>query len=168
MRPDESGGRPAVERHLGAAGVVGRSAVGSPIAKAMVVIRRPADGAILVSGDVDEDGTGYERPLGGHIELGELAEETIRREILEEIGEELRSVRLLDVIENLFTLNGAQGHEIVFVFEAEFVDDAPYQVEQRTILDHPTGRVRVRWRLPGEINPRLVPDGIERVVQDSG
>lgn len=134
----------------------------------MVVVRRPVDGAILVSGDVDEDGTGYERPLGGHIEFGELAEETIRREILEEIGEELRSVRLLDVIENLFTLNDVQSHEIVFVFEAELVDAAAYEVEQRVILDDPTGRVRVRWRLPGETNPRLVPDGIERVVQNSG
>lgn len=134
--------------------------MGSPVAKAMVVIRRPSDGAYLVSGDVDEDGAGYERPLGGHIEVGERAAETARRELREEIGEELREVRLLDVIENLFVLNGRHGHEIVFVFRADLADPEAYEVEQRAILDDPSGRIRVRWRGPAETTPRLVPDGI--------
>ncbi len=89
--------------------------VGTPIVKAMVVVRRPRDEAILVSGDTDDDGSGYERPPGGHVEPGELAIETARRELREEIGQELQNMRLLDVMENLFRLNGVQGHEIVFV-----------------------------------------------------
>jgi ADP-ribose pyrophosphatase YjhB (NUDIX family) len=128
----------------------------------MVVIRRPRDGAILVSGDTDDDGSGYERPLGGHVELGELAAETVCRELQEETGQELRNVHLLEVIENMFTLNGGQGHEIVFVFEADFVDGSAYDIEEQLILDDPTGRVRVRWRAPDEDHPRLVPSGIER------
>lgn len=131
-----------------------------------MVIRRPSDRAVLVSVNVDEDGSGYERPLGGHIEVGELAVETARRELREEIGEELQNLRLLDVIENLFTLNGAHGHEIVFVFEADFVDPSAYEVEKRIILDDRKGRVRVRWRRPKATIPRLVPNGIERFTHD--
>ncbi|MEM8924165.1 MAG: hypothetical protein AAGD35_11750 [Actinomycetota bacterium] len=67
-------------------------------------------------------------------------------------------------MENLFTLDGASGHEIVFVFQAEFVDPAAYEVERWTILDDPTGRTVTRWRDPNEADPRLVPAGIERFM----
>ena len=141
--------------------------VDGPIAKTMVVIRRPRDGAILVSGDIDEDGSGYERPLGGHIEVGERAVEAVRRELREEIGEELQNVRLLDVMENVFTLSGSLGHEIVHVFEADLADPSGYEIEEQVILDDPSGKVRVRWRGVDEDLPRLVPEGIERFTRDA-
>ena len=47
----------------------------------------------------------------------------------EEIGQDIKNIRLLDVVENLFTLNGSTGHEIVFVFEADFVESSAYEVE---------------------------------------
>ena len=85
---------------------------------------------ILVSDGVDSETGRYCRPLGGAIEFGERAQAAIVREIHEELGVEIREVRLLGVFENLFTLDGQQGHEVVFVFDARFVDETLYQREK--------------------------------------
>lgn len=126
----------------------------------MAVVRRPSDGAILVQRDADRRRGPFERPLGGHVEFGERAEQALRRELLEEIGQEIDNVRLVQVVENLFTMDGVPGHEMVFVFEADFVDTSAYDIDEQTILDDPTGRVRVSWRAPGDDSTRLVPDEI--------
>lgn len=64
----------------------------------------------------------YFRPIGGGIEFGETSTQAIAREVFEEIQQQIRKSRLLGVLENLFTFDGQQGHEIVFVYEAEFID----------------------------------------------
>ena len=50
------------------------------VVKAMGLIRRPRDGAWLVSEGTDPDGTLFHRPLGGHVEFGEHALDTVHRE----------------------------------------------------------------------------------------
>ena len=70
------------------------------VVKAMVVIRRPRDGALLVS--QGDDVPPFQRPLGGHVEFGEYAADTLHRELLEEIGQAVTDVRLLGVLENIF------------------------------------------------------------------
>ena len=134
----------------------------------MAVVRRPSDGAILVQRDTDRRRGHFERPLGGHVEFGERAEQTVRRELREEIGQELGDVRLVEGLENLFTLDGAPGHEIVFVFEAGFVDADAYAIEEQPILDDPTGRIRVTWRAPDEDAIVLVPEEITALLRSSG
>jgi ADP-ribose pyrophosphatase YjhB (NUDIX family) len=134
----------------------------------MAVVRRPTDGAILVQRDTGADRRHFERLLGGHVEFGERAEQAVRRELREEIGQEIRDVRLVQVLENLFTLDGAPGHEIVFVFEAGFVDAGAYDIEEQAILDDPTGRIRVAWRAPEDDSVRLVPDGIDTLLGLAG
>ena len=59
------------------------------ILKAMAVVRRPRDGALLVSEPVAGSDPLFQRPLGGHVEFGEYALDTVRREFGEEIGQEL-------------------------------------------------------------------------------
>ena len=61
------------------------------------------------------------RPLGGTIEFGESAEEAVAREFLEEIGRPVRCIKQLCVLENLYSHEGARGHEVVFAFEAELL-----------------------------------------------
>jgi ADP-ribose pyrophosphatase YjhB (NUDIX family) len=114
----------------------------------MVLIRRPKDGAFLVSTDQDSFGKVYERPLGGHVEFGEYAADTARREIQEELGQELSELHRLDVMENLFDLDGEPHHEVVFVFTAAFSDRRAYDMEEQRILDDPSERIRVRWVIP--------------------
>lgn len=64
----------------------------------------------------------YFRPVGGGIEFGETSRQAVEREVLEEIQQQICKTKLLGVLENLFTFDGQPGHEIVFVYEAEFID----------------------------------------------
>jgi ADP-ribose pyrophosphatase YjhB (NUDIX family) len=75
----------------------------TPTVKAMAVISRPSDGALLVSEYPGPDADPFHRLLGGHVESGEYAADAVRRELMEEIGQPLRDVELLGVVENLFT-----------------------------------------------------------------
>ena len=64
----------------------------------------------------------FYRPPGGTIEFGERSIDAVRREVREEIGADLANLRLLACVENLFDYHGDVGHEIVFVYRADFVD----------------------------------------------
>jgi 8-oxo-dGTP pyrophosphatase MutT (NUDIX family) len=57
----------------------------------MAMIRRPRDGALLVSEEANPSGELFHRPLGGHVEFGEHATDTVHREFGEEIGEAPRN-----------------------------------------------------------------------------
>lgn len=70
----------------------------------------------------------YYRPIGGGIEFGERMQECIVREIREEIGAEIKDLQYLGVIENIYREGGTLAHQIVFVYEARFLDPQLYQV----------------------------------------
>ena len=133
----------------------------APGVKAMAMIRRPSDGALLVQTDRC-GGAEFDRLLGGSVEFGERAADAIRREVVEETGHHVANVRLLDVVENLFTLGGVPGHEVVFVFGADFVDDRAYDFDESPLLDRP--EVTARWRTPGATTPPLYPVGVDAIV----
>jgi ADP-ribose pyrophosphatase YjhB (NUDIX family) len=124
----------------------------------MVLIRRPRDGALLVSEHADPAGAPFHRPLGGHVEFGEYALDTVNREFQEEIGQNLTGVRLLGVLENIFQWDGATQHEIVFMFAAAFADQSAYEIQEQRILDKADG-TRVIWRAPGADSLPLYPTG---------
>ena len=69
----------------------------------------------------------FYRPLGGGIEFGELAAETVKREFLEELNAEIEPLSYMHTIENIFEFNGKKGHEIVVVLEAKFTDKTMYK-----------------------------------------
>ena len=125
----------------------------------MAVIRRPRDGALLVSEAADGS---FQRPLGGHVEFGEYALDTIQREFGEEIGQRLTGVRRLDVLENIFPWRGGTEHEVVFIFSAAFADPAAYEIEEQVIADKTEDRVL--WRAPGTVNPPLYPAGLTELI----
>ena len=115
------------------------------IIKAMAVVRRPRDGALLVSESDSGLDPLFQRPLGGHVEFGEYALDTVRREFREEIGQELTDVRLLGVLENIFGWRGGTEHEVVFIFAAAFASAAAYEIQEQRILDNPDRRVRLSF-----------------------
>ena len=69
-------------------------------------------------------------PPGGRIEFGERSEAALRREIKEELGSGIENPKLLGVLENLFIFDGQQGHEIVFVYDAELADKSLYALDR--------------------------------------
>ena len=129
------------------------------VIKAMAVITRPRDGALLVSEAPDGS---FQRPLGGHVEFGEYALDTIHREFGEEIGQRLTDVRRLGVLENIFPWHGSTEHEVVFIFSAAFADEAAYEIEERVIADKTENRVL--WRAPGTVSPPLYPAGLTELI----
>jgi 8-oxo-dGTP pyrophosphatase MutT (NUDIX family) len=76
----------------------------------------------------------FYRPLGGGIEFGESSQETICREIMEEINVEIEqeSLKYLGAVENIFRFNGSPGHEIVLVYDGTLKEPGLY--EQAAIL----------------------------------
>ena len=132
------------------------------IIKAMAVVRRPRDGALLVSEHIDSRDPPFQRPLGGHVEFGEYALDTVRREFAEEIGQELTAVRLLGVLENIFGWRGGTEHEVVFIFTAAFAAALAYEIEEQRILDNPDRRVL--WRPADAVSPPLYPAGLTELI----
>jgi ADP-ribose pyrophosphatase YjhB (NUDIX family) len=131
----------------------------------MGLIKRPRDGALLVSEGADLSGALFHRPLGGHVEFGEYALDTVHREFREEIGQALTGVRQAGVLENMFEWDGAKQHEVVFVFAASFAEDSAYEIAEQVIRDNPE-RSRVIWRPPGTASPPLYPEGVADLAED--
>jgi len=71
----------------------------------------------------------FYRAMGGGVDFGETSFEALQREFQEEIQAELTKIHYLGCIENLFTFNGKQGHEILQIYECDFVDPKFYQLE---------------------------------------
>jgi ADP-ribose pyrophosphatase YjhB (NUDIX family) len=70
------------------------------------------------------------RLLGGTVEFGEKAADTVRRELLEELGAEGEIGPLVATIENTFTFEGAPGHEICLVYECSLRDGRFYELDE--------------------------------------
>jgi uncharacterized protein (DUF952 family)/8-oxo-dGTP pyrophosphatase MutT (NUDIX family) len=120
-------------------------------------------GRILVFEAFDSvKGTFYYRPLGGGIEPGETSEATAVREVREEIGLDITDLSLLGVLENVFQLQGAPFHEIVFVYEGRFRDESVENREEFIVEEDNGDRLRGVWRELNsfDANRRLVPEGL--------
>lgn len=82
------------------------------------------EGKVLAYKGYDEKKDEYFYRLpGGGIEFGERAEDTLKRELKEELGLDININAQLGVLENLFTFNNKKGHEIAFLFEASLSEE---------------------------------------------
>ncbi|MGE5264695.1 MAG: NUDIX hydrolase [Acidobacteriota bacterium] len=130
-------------------------------ALALGVFRR--GDAILVGEGYDpiKDQIFY-RPLGGGIEFGEHSLVALHREMQEEIGAEIKNARLLGTVENIFVFNGVPGHEIIQIYEAEFVDESFYAQASFVVNEGPLIG-KALWMSLGDFQngaTPLYPDGL--------
>ena len=115
-------------------------------------------------------GSRFYRAIGGHIDFGERAAQTVVREWREEYGLTLADVRPLGVLENLFTYEGRPGHEIVFAFQARVVEPQVYQRDEFEGIDPDGNRHEAVWvslhdLATGDIP--LSPAGLLELLQSS-
>ena len=105
------------------------------------------------------------RPLGGGIEFGERGEDALRREFREELGADLRDIRLLGFLENIFTYEGEPGHELALVYEASFVDSSLYSHDTFVVAESP--EAPGVWRRPESLAAAgvpLYPEGLDDLL----
>jgi 8-oxo-dGTP pyrophosphatase MutT (NUDIX family) len=115
-------------------------------------------------GEYNDPSTGetFYRPLGGAIRFGELSRESITRELREEMGAEVKDVRYVDLLENIFTYDGKPGHEIVLVYEASLADAKLYDMESIACYDD-DGEFVASWKSVADFragNDILYPEGL--------
>ena len=55
-------------------------------------------------------------------------------------------LKYLDTIENIFTYEGKPGHEIILVYDAEFVDKNMYEKEFINITESADGWYKAYWK----------------------
>lgn len=70
----------------------------------------------------------FYRALGGGVDFGESSYNALQREFQEEIQAELTNIQYLGCLENIFTYNGQLCHEILQVYQCDFVDPTFYQL----------------------------------------
>jgi 8-oxo-dGTP pyrophosphatase MutT (NUDIX family) len=109
----------------------------------------------------------FVRPLGGGIEFGETGSQTIVREIREELGAEVRDVRYLGTLENLFIYLGESFHEIILVYDARFADDRLYERSYLEGRETDGGLIRASWRELDDIAKSLVPASLHTLAQSN-
>ena len=106
----------------------------------------------------------FYRPIGGGIEFGEAASETIRREVMEEIKAEVVDIVYLGTLENIFSYEGKAGHEICMIFDGRFLDETR-NADDYTVVGEDNGEILftamwkpLRFFLEG--HAPLYPDGL--------
>ena len=130
---------------------------------ALALVRHRDRILVELGRDAVKDETFF-RLLGGTVELGETGADTVRRELLEELGAEAEVGRLAATIENHFTYEGEQAHEICLVYECSLRDERLYALgEWDAEEETPAGLVihPVSWRAIHSFGPAgdtLYPD----------
>jgi 8-oxo-dGTP pyrophosphatase MutT (NUDIX family) len=128
------------------------------------------DGRILAAEGYDpaKQQTFY-RPLGGAIEFGEYGADTIRRELAEELGAAAIGLRFLGALENVFTYNGQQGHEIILVYDGAFADRSLYERPVIEGAEDDGEPIRAVWvslaDCAGRAAPPIYPTGLLELLK---
>lgn len=109
----------------------------------------------------------FYRPVGGMIEFGEKTEDALKREIMEETGEEIKNIVYLGTLENIFTYEGKPGHEIIIVYDAEFVNRGVYEKDVVNITESADVWCNAYWKEVKEFsngNLILYPEGLFELI----
>ena len=123
--------------------------------KAMCLFQN--NGKILVTKGFDDvKNKHFYRVVGGTVEFSETAEQGIRREVQEELNSDLENLELVDVIENIFTFQDKQGHEIVFLYIGELTRKELYEQKIVRIIE-PTYEIEAEWIVLDDIIAGKVP-----------
>lgn len=113
------------------------------------------DGTILAVRDHDPlKRQSFWVPVGGRVEFGETSGQAIVREVIEELSIEAADLRLLGVLENIFTFDGDHAHEVVFVYDGRLADSSMYQRPTLTVTESNNRELSAHW-----IDPTAPPNG---------
>ena len=75
---------------------------------------------LLVHKDINSD---HYALIGGRVKIGEDSETALKRELQEELGKNIEITEYISTIENFFEMKETKYHEILFVYQAEFIEE---------------------------------------------
>lgn len=84
------------------------------------------NGKILVHKNINSD---HYALVGGRVQIGENSAKTVKREMQEELGKNVEITGYIATIENFFEMKGSKYHEILFVYQAEFINEDDKKIE---------------------------------------
>ena len=111
----------------------------------------------------------YFRPLGGDVSFGEYSWDAVRRGIREELGEDIKNLTFLGPSENINHNGGAPAHELIFMFEGEFVNSEVYQQDELFGVEKDGNTLRAIWKPLKEFRRKkatLYPEGLLELLVD--
>lgn len=122
------------------------------------------NGKLLVQRDAD--GSEFALP-GGHVQVGETLEDALRREYREEMGVDVRCLRMLWSEECFWTWQSRRHHNLCFYYLIELADPAALPDLSEFLPHRDNSRVVVGWlpidELPGvTIYPDFLPRELAR------
>jgi putative intracellular protease/amidase/8-oxo-dGTP pyrophosphatase MutT (NUDIX family) len=124
---------------------------------AIGIIQRE-NGQILVHEGLDiVTNSKFYRPLGGGIEFGESAKDTLIREIEEEIHQEIKVENYLGCLENFFEFEGRTGHEYLHIYRAFFTNPSAYKVDRFEIDESGISSGFAVWKSISEAKKESIP-----------
>lgn len=129
--------------------------------KAMLVAPNKAHTAHAVSLNrpTAENPRGYHRLIGGVVEFGETHHDAIVREVDEELAAAIHDLTFLATVENIFRMDDALGHEVVFLYYGR-LDPQP-ALSDATLTESDGTIAPVTWRPFSDAGnwPPLYPTG---------
>lgn len=100
--------------------------------------------AVTLNPPTMENPAGFHRLIGGGVHLGETHRDAIVREVDEELGATILDLAFLAAVENIFRIDGVDGHEIVFLYSGRLQPQPA--VSGATLTESDGSVVPVRWR----------------------
>ena len=95
-------------------------------------------------------GTQYTLP-GGRVKDGETTNEALIREIKEEMGEDVKYIKPVSFIENLFVDNNIHFHELLVTHELEFKNKSTYEKEKIYAIEKGEEDLEFVWKDVNEL-----------------
>lgn len=120
---------------------------------------------ILVHKNINKNHYGL---LGGRISIGENSTDAIIREVKEELGKDVKVKKYLATIENFFSTTNSKFHEILFVYQIEFVND----IDKKTIFTLPNAEgktyLKYEWLDINKIEKyNILPNCVQELLTSS-
>lgn len=106
--------------------------------------------------------------LGGRVVIGESSDETVKREVEEELGKEIDIIDYIATIENFFELKQSKYHEIMFVYRAEFKNDEDKKITETLKNIEGDKNLQYEWLDLDKIDEYpLVPQVIKSILKEN-
>lgn len=119
---------------------------------------------VLVHRDINKS---HYALIGGRVAVGENSEETVKREIMEEIGKEVNIIEYIATVENFFKSDEIKYHEILFIYKAEFKNNEDKLIQEKMKNIEGKDYLQYEWLDLDKIdNYQILPETMKEILKE--